>query len=77
MEEGYPSIQGEVFALHLIDARRHRRLKTWTSGQLTDLMRSIGGRRAKVEELLVQWAPDGSKLAVAGEAGLVIFDLVA
>ncbi len=58
----------ENASLHLIDAKRHRRLITWTSEQMASMLQ----RPMSLGYASLAWSCDGNKLAVITRTGTAI-----
>ena len=65
----------ERAAVHLIDAKRHRRLSTWTYEELSEVLAGSEATFSKGGYLL-RWSPDGKKLALANLSGTIILSFV-
>ena len=60
-------------AVHLIDAKRHCRLFTWTARELAGICPHRIRDRDLKYDYLVKWSPDGKDLALVNSFGTIIF----
>ena len=60
----------QTAAVHLIDAKRHERLITWTSNELAAILETPGS----LDSSCIAWSPHGQMLAIVNFMGTIIFD---